>query len=88
MSVALPPWGRPWPLGGGPAVARLFHRVLALVLLCAWLSLGSQVEVLVGTSSASLPCRGTVRLSGSLREVGAGRRLVTPVTVERAGGGR
>jgi hypothetical protein len=53
---ALPPWGRPWPSGGGPAVARLFHRALALVLLCAWLSLGSQVEVLVG-SRGLLPAR-------------------------------
>jgi beta-glucosidase len=47
-----------------------------------------ELEVLVGSSSASLPCRGTVRLTGSLREVGAGRRLVTPVTVEPAGGSR
>ncbi|MGY1810353.1 glycoside hydrolase family 3 N-terminal domain-containing protein [Blastococcus sp. SYSU D00669] len=39
------------------------------------------VEVLVGTSSAALPCRGTVRLAGPVREVGADRRLVTPVTV-------
>ncbi|MGY1605400.1 beta-xylosidase/alpha-l-arabinosidase [Geodermatophilus sp. SYSU D00815] len=39
------------------------------------------VEVLVGTSSASLPCRATVRLTGPVREVGADRRLVTPVTV-------
>jgi hypothetical protein len=53
---ALPPWGRLWPGGGGPAVARLFHRVLALVLLCAWLSLGSQIEVLVG-SRGLLPAR-------------------------------
>jgi beta-glucosidase-like glycosyl hydrolase len=47
-----------------------------------------ELEVLVGSSSATLPCRGTVRLTGSLREVGAGRRLVTPVTVEPAGGSR
>nr|WP_218860358.1 glycoside hydrolase family 3 N-terminal domain-containing protein [Petropleomorpha daqingensis] len=44
------------------------------------------VEVLVGTSSSSLPCRGVVRLTGSLREVGTDRRLVTPVQVEPAGG--
>jgi hypothetical protein len=31
------------------AVARLFQRLLALVLLCAWVSLGSQVRVLVGS---------------------------------------
>jgi len=38
-------------LGGqpsGPAVAGLFHRLLALVLLDAWLSLGSQVRLLIG----------------------------------------
>ena len=45
------------------------------------------VEVLVGTSSVSLPCRGTVRLTGPVREVGTGRRLVTPVTVQPADGG-
>ena len=32
----------------GPAVANLFHRLLALVLLDAWLSLGSQVRLLIG----------------------------------------
>lgn len=32
----------------GPVVARLFHRLLALVLLDAWLSLGVQVHVLIG----------------------------------------
>ena len=45
------------------------------------------VEVMVGTSSADLPCRATVRLTGPVREVGAGRRLVTPVSVQPAGGG-
>jgi beta-xylosidase len=39
------------------------------------------VEVLVGTSSEDLPCRGTVRFTGPLRVVGAQRRLVTPVEV-------
>lgn len=33
----------------GPAVATLFHRLLALVFLDAWLSLGAQVHVLIGT---------------------------------------
>jgi hypothetical protein len=33
----------------GPAVARLFHRLLALVFLDAWLSLGIQVHLLIGT---------------------------------------
>jgi hypothetical protein len=32
----------------GPVVARLFHRLLALVFLDAWLSLGAQVHVLIG----------------------------------------
>jgi beta-glucosidase len=48
------------------------------------------VEVLVGTSAADLPCRGTVRLTGALRVVGHDRRLVTPVDLspvpEAAGG--
>ena len=39
------------------------------------------VEVLVGTSADDLPCRGKVRLTGPLREVGADRQLVTPVDV-------
>ena len=45
------------------------------------------VEVMVGTSSADLPCRATVRLTGPVREVGADRRLDTPVSVQPAGGG-
>ncbi|WP_433518702.1 glycoside hydrolase family 3 N-terminal domain-containing protein [Nonomuraea sp. CA-143628] len=40
------------------------------------------VEVLVGTSAADLPCRGVVRLTGPLRVVGRGRRLITPVDVD------
>jgi beta-glucosidase len=38
-----------------------------------------EVEVLVGTSAADLPCRGRVRLTGSLRVVGHDRQLITPV---------
>lgn len=34
--------------GSGPEVARLFHGLLALVFLDAWISLGVQVRVLVG----------------------------------------
>jgi lipase maturation factor 1 len=34
--------------GSGPAVARLFHRLLALIFLVAWLSLGAQIDVLIG----------------------------------------
>jgi beta-glucosidase-like glycosyl hydrolase len=37
------------------------------------------VEVLVGTSSADLPCRGTVRFNGEARVVGHDRTMVTPV---------
>ena len=40
-----------------------------------------EIEILVGTSAADLPCRDTVRLTGPLREVGADRQLVTPVDV-------
>ncbi|MEW1848490.1 fibronectin type III-like domain-contianing protein, partial [Nonomuraea angiospora] len=44
------------------------------------------IEVLVGTSAADLPCRGTVRLTGPARVVGHDRRLDTPVSVEQEGG--
>jgi beta-glucosidase-like glycosyl hydrolase len=44
-----------------------------------------EIEVLVGTSAASLPCRGTVRLTGPVRAVGHDRRLVTPAEVRPAG---
>jgi len=37
------------------------------------------IEVMAGTSSADLPCRGRVRLTGSLRVVGHDRQLITPV---------
>ena len=42
------------------------------------------VEVLVGTSAADLPCQGVVRLTGPPRAVGHDRRLVTPVEVSPA----
>jgi beta-glucosidase len=38
-----------------------------------------EIEVMVGTSAADLPCRGRVRLTGAPRVVGHDRRLVTPV---------
>jgi hypothetical protein len=42
-------WRRLLPgFDSGPAVARLFHRLLGLVFLDAWLSLGVQVHVLIG----------------------------------------
>jgi hypothetical protein len=34
--------------GSGPHVARLFHRLLALIFLTAWLSLAAQIDVLIG----------------------------------------
>jgi beta-glucosidase-like glycosyl hydrolase len=37
------------------------------------------LEVMVGTSAADLPCRGRVRLTGPLRVVGHDRQLITPV---------
>ena len=44
------------------------------------------LEVLVGTSAADLPCRGTVRLIGPVRVVGHDRRLDTPVSVSHLPG--
>jgi beta-glucosidase-like glycosyl hydrolase len=44
------------------------------------------VEVMVGTSSADLPCRGRVRLTGPLRVVGHDRQLITPVELGPAPG--
>jgi hypothetical protein len=42
-------WRRPpWTFGSGPDVARLFGMLLALVSLVAWVSLGAQVQRLVG----------------------------------------
>ncbi len=39
----------PWTFGSGPATAALFTRLFALVTLDAWLSLASQVRVLLGS---------------------------------------
>ncbi len=39
------------------------------------------IDVLVGTSSADLPCRGTVRLTGPIRVLQHDRVLVTPAEV-------
>ncbi len=38
-----------WTFGSGPGVATVFARGLALVSLIAWLSLGAQVQVLIGS---------------------------------------
>jgi beta-xylosidase len=40
-----------------------------------------ELDVLVGTSSVHVPCEARLRLTGALRVVGSGRRLVTPVEV-------
>ncbi|WP_350275365.1 glycoside hydrolase family 3 N-terminal domain-containing protein [Kribbella sp. HUAS MG21] len=51
-------------------------------------------EVMVGTSSADLPCRGMLRITGDVRVVGHDRVLTTPVAIDEAvpnsedGGGR
>jgi beta-glucosidase len=43
-----------------------------------------EIEVLAGTSAADLPCRGTVTLTGPLRQTGRERVLSTPVQVQKA----
>ncbi|MFC4591491.1 glycoside hydrolase family 3 N-terminal domain-containing protein [Sphaerisporangium corydalis] len=40
------------------------------------------IEVFVGASAADLPCQGRIRLTGTPRHVGPGRRLVTRVHVQ------
>lgn len=44
------------------------------------------LEVLVGTSSADLPCRAIVRITGETRVVGHDRTMVTPVEIRTTGG--
>jgi beta-glucosidase-like glycosyl hydrolase len=44
------------------------------------------IEVMVGTSAADLPCRGRVRLTGPLRVVGHDRQLITPVELSPVAG--
>jgi beta-glucosidase len=44
------------------------------------------IEVMVGTSSADLPCRGQVRLTGAVRVVGHDRQLITPVELSPGAG--
>jgi beta-glucosidase-like glycosyl hydrolase len=44
------------------------------------------IEVMVGTSAADLPCRGRVRLTGSLRVVGHDRQRITPVELSPVAG--
>ncbi len=61
-------WLGPWRPGSGPLVARLFHCALALVLLAAWVSLGVQVEALIGS-------RGLLPIQASLRAASADEAL-------------
>jgi beta-glucosidase len=42
-------------------------------------------DVLVGSSSADLPCRGRIRLTGPVRVVGRERRLITPAVASVRG---
>jgi beta-glucosidase-like glycosyl hydrolase len=44
------------------------------------------IEVMVGTSAADLPCRGRVRLTGPVRVVGHDRKLITLVELGPAAG--
>src|SRR5450432_954719 len=39
----------PWTFGSGVAIGALWSRLFALVSLAAWISLGSQVRVLLGS---------------------------------------
>jgi hypothetical protein len=51
-SAAAPPPAAGEPVGrgaSGPAVAQLFHRLLAAIFLVAWGSLGVQLDVLIGS---------------------------------------
>ncbi|MFD0523775.1 beta-glucosidase family protein [Paractinoplanes durhamensis] len=43
-----------------------------------------ELEILVGSSATDLPCRGSVTLTGAIRETGRDRVLLTPVEVEKA----
>jgi hypothetical protein len=43
------------------------------------------LELLVGTSAADLPCRAVVRLTGPVRTIGHDRRMDTPVTLSSDG---
>jgi lipase maturation factor 1 len=56
----------PIPGGSGPRVARTFQIALSLTFLVAWLSLGSQVEVLIG-SRGLLPFESLIEILAERR---------------------
>jgi hypothetical protein len=62
-------WKVPWTFGSGPDVATLFGMLFALVSLVAWLSLGVQVQRLIG-SHGLLPLADLVEAA---REAGLAR---------------
>jgi beta-glucosidase-like glycosyl hydrolase len=51
-----------------------------------WIVEPGEIEVMVGTSAAEPPCRGRVRLTGSLRVAGRDRQRITPVELSPAAG--
>lgn len=61
-------WAHRPELHSGPLVARAFHKAVAAVALCAWLSLASQLPVLAG-SGGLLPA---AERFAALRERGLG----------------
>jgi hypothetical protein len=64
-----PVWRRPlWRFGSGPAVARLYARSFAVIFVVAWLSLGVQVRVLIG-SRGLLPAADLVENARGMPDV-------------------
>src|SRR5262249_1625408 len=61
----MPGWLNGKLFGAGARTASLYHRVLGVVLLGAWISLGVQVRVLMGA-------RGLLPAQGFLGELNAG----------------
>jgi len=59
----------PLRAGSGPQIARLFHSGLALVLIAAWVSLGVQVDALIG-SRGLLPIESALSALSAADEVG------------------
>ena len=67
VGAAVAPAGAtPDPHPSGPAVAALYHRLLAAIFLVAWTSLGVQVDVLIG-SRGLLPAAELLAAAGAQR---------------------